>query len=574
MSKQRRNAVKTAKNLATLTKGAAKTAVAMAVGAKIAGIPGAAIAAAKPGVDLVKDTIKIIRDERGQHPEWYTKDLPDGTRGIVSANFARRKGIVELGQKYSISSGETRNQSMCLSGKISLASMPGEDSSNGWIQGINRMYNSIRRANAGAINFSPADLEKYILTVRSCYIGYNVIARGYKTTLAFTATDATTPESIFAAEGIDAVTFSENAADIYNKLIQWRKQLETVLVLNIPLIDRTNWLFSNVFKDSDNVKASYFAFAADDTLCWSGKEWVWLDFSGDVSATATGMTWEVIKREMQKAIDYFTTNSTFQIIAGDILRAYGKEGQFKLPMIEPNSCIQPIYDAYALTQVQNAVCFSHGFEYSFVLGTSATGFVNPQPLWNVAGKAIQFKTDNGGAIANCIQQILLNSPKDDISDGEILSYSRLAFYPVIDGGPDGDGFRVNVDAHGTEVVKGMMAYVISPQLDNGDDNPNYKGLLGVSQGINIYGDGTPDYSEMTAMFRTTACWGQLDWSPRCLFLMYMNNQTAAIAANLWDTDVYALVTEQEMDTYSGWANLSLLHVASLYKESKTQTVVD
>lgn len=85
--------------------------------------------------------------------------------------------------------------------------------------------------------------------------------KAYATLNNISVTDASTPRSYFLAMGLDYDSFAENAADLKVFANKFSMQLERLLPIRLDLIDRTIWMFSNYFADSDDAKAAVYTFA-------------------------------------------------------------------------------------------------------------------------------------------------------------------------------------------------------------------------------------------------------------------------------------------------------------------------
>nr|UVJ88897.1 putative capsid protein [Picobirnavirus sp.] len=411
-----------------------------------------------------------------------------------------------------------------------------KDDVNSFAQAVSILYAKIRSANAGSINYSVEDLSAYILNVRSIRVALNQIRRmlestyvtdPYNANIPILLTNAASGYQISGANriGCDFETISSNAATLHNKLIIWYKLIGSLLPVNLNLLDRADWLFSNIFRDSMGAKPSVFIPFAGSVPHYtaSGASLSKTDVKLQNTSTSFEDNFKTMISNVDKFIQNITTLNANVIIAGDILKAFGDNAFFNQSMDPLGTPANIIYDEAALTQFQNASVLGAAQDkytsetYNFETGAHTLTLTIPTTYYGLSRYAPK--------------NVLINTYKDSMTPAETISYSRFSVVNTYASGV------ITIETCGSEIMKDIIYYTI--QESNG---------LFTTYAWSSMVLGTTS----TAMYIINA-WAYLDYSPMLFMLLSENENTL-----MFDFNKYAVCTKAELSTYHQYATLSLL----------------
>nr|AVX53679.1 putative capsid [Marmot picobirnavirus] len=333
-----------------------------------------------PAVGKVIDLIRIIKN----HPEWYTNY---STSNFIQMNLASKQGVIypQLttgGQALPAPVNIKTKMPSVAQLRFALTVPQGDQ--DGWKSGIRLLWQQLRTANSGRINFTVPDLEKYVLNVRAMHYFCAILNRLYRATYTFRSTNSEFPKKFIEAMGFNFNDIMDNAADIFMYTQRFHEQVRVSFPLNIPLYDRTHWLFENVFADSTSDKPSFYVPICPRSLAVSagaGEPFratsytipMWYDPSNSDSTSTTlttlfdpisniygdtgnyGFTWDGYKSCIDAAKTRMIESTKMSNIAADIIKAFG-DSAFS-PLIVTTGIsegLTAIYDENALNQLQNA----------------------------------------------------------------------------------------------------------------------------------------------------------------------------------------------------------------------------
>jgi len=505
---------------------------------------GKVVTAVKKSADVAKGVVDFINIFRN-HPDWYTNY---DTAGLLALNFARKRGT-QYYNKGSIKYG------LVSAAGIGVNLVTPRDN-GGWKQGILSLYSDIRSRNSGRVNYTEFDLEKYVISVRSLHAVYAFCRRVYATLFNSNSFDSTTPMALFGAMGIDYKSFQDNAANfkIIGNLLGIF--IENAAPLRIPLFDRTRWMFSNFFADSDDIKAVCYSLNpryvpyADQSIVSSTERTTYksmalgaADNNSLHTSTTTGKAYAHVVEDINKIRAAFSECSTFSIIAGDILKAYGDNAKYPAESWAQDVPTPVVYDEATLTQIQNATLVGQ-----FVpLLSSVFTHGSDGSLWSVT----DILTNTGEIVPSYTEVGYLNMYKDSYTPGELLSATR--FVTLAD--RDTENNRNCCKSFGTEVTS-TITYVgfniDSVNAYNLEYNNAYQ--------IKIVATETDD--EILAN-KILGFWSQTDYGPKIdIYISYLvdEDQQYTYVQSLFDLNNFAVITDQQQlrDIHS-FADMSLLY---------------
>lgn len=307
-------------------------------------------------------------------PQWYFKDS-NILNDVASFSFSSPLGNrIPFDKIYSMPADTASNKygvsnwMASIPGVLALtiAPIPGisKDAQSPVNLAATNVYSFVRYKNSGAANYDAPDLMMYLLAMDSIYSCWNWMKRLYGMASIYSQTNKYAPRAWVRANGVDF-------EDLISNLAQFRAYLNikageisafcvpATMTYNI----RHSWLFSNVYTDGDTSKAQQYIYVPayfykyDELTSQRGGQLV-----------PMGIMWKEqlqVERTLLKVEDLMTLLNTLLeavnysedigIMSGDILKAYGPSGLFKLSTFEPDYAVEPTYSKEVLSQIENAV---------------------------------------------------------------------------------------------------------------------------------------------------------------------------------------------------------------------------
>nr|UVJ88925.1 putative capsid protein [Picobirnavirus sp.] len=528
--------------------------------------------------DNIRNT--SVRTSKTNHPEWYLKDKTL-IQSLVGVNLSSRNNAImpgRLGISIATGSGAIGHQFEIgvpkVAGVNMVLTIP-KSATNDWEQGINFLYKNIRSANAGSINYSPGQLANYVYSVRSIDAVLSYMARAIGMLNSVEFYDAKAPADYFCAMGLDYDTFAANSAnlrEVYNRLATIRYRL---MPLNVSLLERTRWLFSNVFKDSNDAKGQIYVPALDKINFISSQNDVigYVISSNNIDSNKTGLEYASFITNILGIFNAFQNDSVFQIIAGDILKAYGAESLNHYPLVANNYTINPVYDEFILMQIQNAslsvtgaVITAYNTDNDFVVETVSE---------NVGGAVVNEGTAlNPASIESLNDEWInpfINANVNSLDAGRLLSITRLSTSIEAKNAPTpSDIATVTYKTYGSEVVENIRIVVTRTASTNAYD------LDKVILDRYIITGGTID----SALVGTIGAqlWSYFDYFPYVVPVLISANSTQPNSAfwkycpALFDFNNFGILYKQNLDSYGAICTLSMLHKPFRAKVSNSEVI--
>lgn len=465
------------------------------------------------GAKARQDSILGLGKVLFNHPEWYTHY---DTASMININLAAKQYNKYPQFFTSINSGTgsaTRtNYSYAMPSmarlRVQLTTPSGD--SDGWKAGIRLLYQQLRTANSGRVNYQVTDLEKYVQNVRALVAIEAWLNRLYRLTYTFRSTNSNIPKGFIELCGVDFDDIMANAANLFSYIQRFVQQVEVTFPLKLDYFSRAQWMFGSVFADSDGDKPSYYLFTFNQHYNVTQNGGSVIDPNGGIlyytSAGADGayskgfvnigyaaglQKYSELMAQCDKIKNALIDDTGMSTIAGDVIKAFGSNAFRNFTPCGINEEQSIVYDEYALSQIQNAdvihiaipewdslvqdtsqddntnAYYAEEIEddgwitselklYGWVRGSNFQGGNVRQP--------IKFDTTQGQdeAILDRYNNKLFNWHKSDIQPGELMSITRLSVSGAVKlsdgtGTGVGAGFILGFNIFGTEVVTGMDA---------------------------------------------------------------------------------------------------------------------
>lgn len=298
---------------------------------------------------------------------------------------------------------------------------------------IRDMYTFIRHANSGHSNYDASNLGMYLMAYDSAACFYAWMVRLYGLTRTVLVQNAYTPKDLVTAAGGLYSSLVTDLADFRGYINSFAVRLNAMRVPSKwHILERHMWQYTHVFADSPTNKASFYLFRP---AC------VWKYTLGATPA-ATGLdpqimikthTLATIKSIGEDILNSILNDEDFNIMSGDILKAYG-ENTFSLNLISEDYSVMPVYDPEVLMQIHNASIILTATEdkietqvtdnFSIREDTSETNNVGAL-IMNGNIIADSTDTNQSASLAYCCLKRLLDVPSPNPDPAMVCTATRF-----------------------------------------------------------------------------------------------------------------------------------------------------
>jgi hypothetical protein len=307
---------------------------------------------------------RVVGLSGGNHPSWYTVNstLVDGASRIPWGYIAGKPLTLTS------STGHTRTN-VTVPGVMALEYIPipgiGESSDDGFNIAAQNVYQYIRKNLSTQATYQPADIMMMFMAIDGIYMQIANLTRLYGLINAWNADNYYLPYDIIHAgyklsrDEIYSLQKNQNEfRSALNSLIYKTATLYTPV--SFTIFDRHNWLFSNIFKDSDATgKAQFYISRLYQTPLLIedvSTEGTMLEYEVVVSRTTNQNTWNNFLNILNESIEYVRNSDSFNQIMADMKRAYGDEVKtWSLTYIPEGYIVSVTDDPYYKEQLHNSV---------------------------------------------------------------------------------------------------------------------------------------------------------------------------------------------------------------------------
>lgn len=403
----------------------------------------------------------------GNHISWYVPD-PNLLADVASIPFNYRIGdTLPVGTATS-TTGAVIDGTWVEPGSCTIRFVPtyGDlvDSQSAGNIASTAVYSWVRHANSGSRNYDAVDLMLYLLAMDSIYAGITWCQRLISCIMGYSR------DSVYPPRGwIESMGVSFNTS-LIGDLPAMRARLNSMILKattlavprTLPIYERHAFMCSNVYCDNTEQVTQYYVFNPD--ILWKFQ----LESSenakgmlapvkfgtigltneaGYATLSTSGAPWDQYFSVVEDLINTLYGDEDAGIMSGDILKAYGAEGIFKLTTIPEDLVIVPIYDAEMLEQIHSAYAVGKFDQNTSTIKQDIpTTATSPYLV-----AALNFT--NAGKLGLISRSRLLDLHLD-VTPENVMRATRLC-------GPV-DAFNTSVSGYGTEIVTWISAIVWDP----------------------------------------------------------------------------------------------------------------
>lgn len=390
-----------------------------------------------------RDDRKFISDkattDKFNDVSWYSKN-EQMLKDAASFSYNRPLGAkIDMSKYIQSTSDEIVTypaSTTSIPGVMNLAVAMGPGLSQSYNSPINlaaqNIFSYVRFNNSGAKNYEPADLMFYMFSMDSGYALYNHLKRAYGILRSYSQENWYYPRLFIEAMGLDFDDLMNNISDFRLFINTLGTRLSSFCVPAVmPIFIRHSWLFSNIWKDSNDPKAQCYMFnplyffryeektegggslIPEQWLSWTSNSTIYNNqFNPQL------MTFEGVQIYANQLINALSRSEDIGIMSGDILKAYGQDKLFKLSPVPEDYVVEPVYNEEVLNQIHNA---------TVVYQSYADGDVQ-DPSWvisqNVNSQTIVYNPHLRHEPTN-IDGLMVNMPWSDVTPANTMVGTRL-----------------------------------------------------------------------------------------------------------------------------------------------------
>lgn len=320
----------------------------------------------KPGNSKGKkstEEMKEFCDERGtksetNDPAWYAQN-PELLRDAASFPFSNAAGVPF---SLDVTSGPLTDTQVTIPAILTLNVIPCPGNGSGYTSALNvaatQVYSFVRHANSGSANYDSPDLMLYCLAMGQVYSYLNFLQRVYGTCQLYSNYNRAIPKAVIEAQGVNFTDLISHLADFrygLNSLIH--KAVSLACPADMPYFRRLAFLFAGLYSEGESVKDQLYMYVPEGFMVYSetteqtGGSLEYSSFFGGLSALKTVDQLIAYGNSLLQPI---LMSEDMNIMSGDILKAYGRDGILTLQTVPEILEIMPTTDLAVLEQFQNA----------------------------------------------------------------------------------------------------------------------------------------------------------------------------------------------------------------------------
>lgn len=409
--------------------------------------------------------------EASNDPGWY------GAGSALMQDAASLPFHSFAGVQYNLGSVGVPQESCINSGILVFQAMPVPGAPKDWKDPFNLFvrdnYSFIRHANSGHSNYDASDLGKYYLAYDSAVTFYAWMVRAYGLLRTVYAKNRYTPEALVEASGMDYSSLVASMAQFRAYINVFAAQLSA---LKMPatnhLLERHMWMFSNVYMDAPVQKAHMYIFKPAgfwvyDQFAKINDDYKDGTFNVEKIPNEKGMTYYEMVNLGNKLIAALLNNESFNIMSGDILKAYG-DNVYHINTIDENYQVVPTYDPEMLIQIHNATVLYASPE-SWQLGeylkedpnvgALVSHFIVPQNWVSNNPMALRARRNTYAYLSKILDLPLESPSATDVAIATRFAVGVRAEKPV----DLTKATTFELDVAGTEVITGAYTITLRPE---------------------------------------------------------------------------------------------------------------
>lgn len=310
-----------------------------------------------------------ISSRKCNDPSWYIRE-GQLAKDVASFSFNTALGNPITLEIDNVGGSDVVGNTFEMPGIMRLHTIPSVGFSENGSSPINlaakNLYSWVRHANSGHSNYDSPDLMMYIVAMDSLYAFIWHLQRAYGTARVYSQKNRYIGDALLTAMGFIP-------SDVRANLANFRSYINMLIVkasafctpTSMSLFSRHTWMYQGIYKDEDVEKSQFYLYVPDFLYAYnetSGGP----GFCEPVACLAKDTPssyyienqtrsiggWEMIGDYM---ISKLVSSEDINIMSGDIRKAYGENGIWRIGLVPEDYACVPIYSGEVLDQIHNTV---------------------------------------------------------------------------------------------------------------------------------------------------------------------------------------------------------------------------
>lgn len=303
-----------------------------------------------------------------------------------------------------------------------------------------KLYDEINSKNSRNPSYDPSDLMIYVIAVANAWALHSYVKRIVGMYNTFIPLNKYWWQQVMISMGIAPISTNEDIIKWRNLLNRMAIKLNNLIVPNnIPYFQRAYMMSEFVYADAPLAKASLFYYNPIALMKYEYDTDGGTQIGQLVNVTTPWFNkeGEVTPERVEDFFNNLTKNlfndSDINTMSADIMKAYGLENCFRLPLVDESYSMLPFYDEMMAMELHNArFCYSM---YDHVLNDEAYSIKQDMVSNSLSSDfLVTINTTYGDAPilyggSHLHKAIPLDFWKDDPSEDEVMEATRLCYFP-------------------------------------------------------------------------------------------------------------------------------------------------
>nr|QXV86449.1 capsid protein [Rat picobirnavirus] len=300
-------------------------------------------------------------ESRENDPLWYTLNdqlLFDAANIPYSWPLGGQLNLGEFGS-------DLNNQA--IPGIFAIYTMPSignaQDPNAPVNTAMRNIYSYIRHANSGAANYDAPDLMMYLLAMDSCYAFLAWMKRIYGVIQTYNPENRYYPMGIIQSMTVNFDDIQRNLADFRMYINVFANKIGSMCIpASMSYMAKHAWMYEGIYLDGVSAKSQTYLFNPYGFLYYDLYKY---DGNGEdtrgvlklmpMTGRSALLTREDIYSIGNALINPILASQDFNIMSGDILKAFGEANVVKAEEIPESYAVLPTYSMEVLDQIENLI---------------------------------------------------------------------------------------------------------------------------------------------------------------------------------------------------------------------------
>lgn len=504
-----------------------------------------------------------IRKRQGIKEAFTTSVLPVVKEGIndiswyaqnpqILADSSSLAFATPLGGKFNVGDAYLNSSdNVSIPGICALRIVPAVGISTDNYSPINiaarNLYSFVRHANSGHANYNSPDEMLYLMAMDNLYSFHAWMTRIYGVMRFYIPTNRYLAKTLVESMGAQFDSLESAMSDFRFYINTFAIKVSSLCTpASMAYFSRHRWIYSNVYLDEPNVKAQSYIFTPEHFLQF--EEMTGEQTFGVLKLTPkiTNMSYTAIRTLGNNMVAKIIESEDMNIMSGDILKAFGEGNVLRVPTIDENHEVVPVYNPEVLTQIHNTRILG-ALYYEDITDP----FVTQDP----DNGAIVFNPQFRGYRGNRTD-LLFDLPSDNPTPADVMVASRLSVISKNEVMTPANHNEVtyNIDSCGSDVCVGATIYTFATNVSG-----FWIAEATECEGVLLFGD---DQGMLMTNVDLISKWHHFEQHPRLLMISDYDEalEESSYLGGFSDTTNFTVVNADDLKKMHECALLSMFDV--------------